>query len=313
MEVFEHIDEIEQAAPTVITIGNFDGLHLGHMRIIQDVLSTADRYEAASAVMSFDPHPSAFFNPAKAPAMLTTPLTKQRLLAEAGIEMLIIQPFDEEFAALDPEKFVEEILLEKIGAVAVIVGANFLFGRDQSGDLGLLAEMGLRLGFEAQGIEAETAQGKPISSTWIRDCLQMGDLELANQLLGRNYELEGLVVKGSGRGTDLGFPTANMDGIQTMIPADGIYAAMAVVRGESYPSAVYIGSRPTFKDQRAVEVHLIDRKKELYDEKIAIHFHTRIREDKKFDDPKSLTAQIAADVAAARHLLSSGNSADTNG
>jgi len=304
MRVYRHYDEFEsEPVAAVVTVGNFDGVHLGHRRILAELLDAARRIEARSVLMTFEPHPTAVLNPKAAPALLTTQAMKERLLKAAGVEALLVQPFDASFASLLPEEFVEQVLIERIGAKAVIVGSDFVFGKDGKGDLGLLAEMGLRLGFDTLGVEPVAWTDRPISSTWIRDCLRQGDVETAARLLDRPYEIEGAVEKGSGRGAGLGYPTANLGGIQTMVPASGIYAARVEIEGRTQPAVVYIGDRPTFADTRSIEVHLLGASMSLYGLPLTVRFVSRIREDRKFDSPAALKAQIAVDIAAARNIL----------
>lgn len=305
MDVLTHYDQLPNAKePTVLTVGNFDGVHLGHHKIIEEIKTAAEQYGAKTLVMTFEPHPSVYFDAGRRPDLLTPLPCKQRLLEQAGIDILIVQPFNEQLASMEPEDFVEQVVLERAAAKAVIVGTNFTFGRHGRGDLGLLAEMGLTLGFDAHGVEPVEMDGRPVSSTWVREVLHLGDVALAARLLGRPYEIMGEVEKGSGRGAGLGFPTANLGGIGSMVPAHGVYAAMADVDGEPHPAALYIGTRPTFQDSKAVEVHLLDNCLDLQGKPMIVKLIDRIREDRAFSDPESLKAQIGADIGAVKHLLS---------
>jgi riboflavin kinase / FMN adenylyltransferase len=300
---------------TAVAIGVFDGVHLGHQRVMRDLAAMASERGMVTAALTFDPHPLEFVAPGRAPQMLTTVEQRAEMLAECGVRILGVLPFLE-IRDLDPRTFVTEILVLRLRAAAVAVGENFRFGRDRGGDAGLLRSMGDEIGFTVEIVELvdDGGEGGAISSTRIRQLLASGDVEGSARLLGRPFALIGPVIHGDARGRTIGFPTANLHVPDRMaVPADGVYAAWVEWNGAKYPGVVNIGVRPTFGvSQRTIEAHLIDFDTDLYGESLTLHFVGRIRAEQRFDGVDALVAQIGRDreqasVMLARHDDSPGH------
>lgn len=290
---------------SVVTIGVFDGVHRGHQAIIGRAVKWASDLGVRSVVLTFDPHPAEVVRPGSHPAVLTEPTRKAELVEALGADVLWVLPFTPEFSRLSPEEFVHDVLVARLHAAAVVVGANFRFGHRAAGDLVLLERLGRTFGFAVQSPPLVTDDGTVLSSTYIRSCVAAGDVAAAAVALGRPHRLEGVVVRGDARGRELGFPTANLlPGRYAAVPGDGIYAAWCLVRGERYPAAVSIGTNPTFSGQeRRVEAHLLDFSGDLYGERVALDFVAHLREMRRYSSLEPLIAQIRDDVAQTRRLL----------
>jgi riboflavin kinase/FMN adenylyltransferase len=303
---------------TVVTIGAYDGVHLGHRSVIRLVRQRAAERGLRSAVVTFDRHPASVVRPESAPRLLTDLEQKLELLAETGIDYCLVITFDEARSRESAEDFVQEVLVECLNAADVVVGEDFHFGHRRAGNVPLLRRLGAELGFEVDGIELVGAGGgpgegvpggdEPVSSTRIRRALVAGDLALANRLLGRDYEVRGVVALGDKRGHELGFPTANVSVPgDILLPADGIYAGwFERPDGTVYPSAISLGRRPTFYVEAHVsllEAHLLDFDGDLYDEHAKVRFVARLRDEVRFDSVEALVEQIGRDVDQARELL----------
>jgi riboflavin kinase / FMN adenylyltransferase len=295
---------------TVVTIGNFDGVHLGHQHVILRAREVADELGVADVVaVTFDPHPIAVLRPEHAPPTLTTIETRVRLLEESGVDDVLVVPFSRELAGWSPERFVEEIVVESLRARAVVVGANFRFGYRAAGDIATLRGMGERNDFETVGIALD---GGPQvwSSTYVRNCLSAGDVEGAAEALGRPFTVRGEVVRGDERGRELGYPTANVPttGMHAA-PADGVYAGwLRRLDGDDdpLPAAISVGTNPTFDGdrERRVESYVLDRDDlELYGVEVEVSFVARLRGMKRFESVDDLVATMADDVRRARDLL----------
>jgi riboflavin kinase / FMN adenylyltransferase len=295
---------------TVVTIGNFDGVHLGHQHVILRAREVADELGVADVVaVTFDPHPIAVLRPEHAPPTLTTIETRVRLLEEAGVDDVLVVPFSRELAGWSPERFVEEIVVESLRARAVVVGANFRFGYRAAGDISTLRELGEHNDYETVGIALD---GGPQvwSSTYVRNCLSAGDVEGAAEALGRPFTVRGEVVRGDERGRELGYPTANVPttGMHAA-PADGVYAGwLQRLDGEHdpLPAAISVGTNPTFdgERERRVESYVLDRDDlELYGVPVEVSFVARLRGMKRFDSVDDLVTTMADDVRRARELL----------
>lgn len=289
-----------------VAVGNFDGVHLGHQALLAAVVARARAVSGAAVALTFDPHPVRLLRPERAPSALLTFDQKVLLLAEAGVERLAVLPFDRALAALGPEAFAREVLRGALGARSVVVGANFRFGHKRAGDAAELRRLGQALGFEVVSLGPVSAGGRPVSSTRIREALAQGDVESARALLGRPYRVEGRVVKGDARGRALGFPTANLDPWNELLPRHGVYVARCGLTGESPSRAavVNVGRRPTF-DGREVcaEAHLLDFSGDLYGQALRVDFVARLRDEHRFASAQALVDQIGADVEAARRAL----------
>ena len=293
-----------QGQGTVVAIGVFDGVHLGHRKIISVAKQRATELGLPLVVLTFEPHPTAVLAPSRQPAMLTTVAHRAELLLEAGADAVVVWPFTKEFAGFSPDRFVDETLEMILGARAVFVGANFTYGQGAAGGVEQLRKSGQTKGFEVVGVSLLGVE-KPVSSTQIRTAIQDGDLESAWQLLARPHCVEGLVIHGDARGRQLGFPTANLAlRPHTCIPADGVYAGWLTVAGEKWPAAISVGTNPTFDGlERRVEAYALDREDlNLYDQVARVEFGWRLRPTLKFDSVEELLVQMAKDCDRAREL-----------
>jgi riboflavin kinase/FMN adenylyltransferase len=297
-------------APTV-AIGNFDGVHLGHQALVAACRERARATGGEAVVLTFDPHPARFFAPALAPPMIAPLWRRLELLGEAGAEVVVIEPFDAAFAALEAERFVEGVLRDDLGARHLVVGYDFTFGRGRRGTPPLLMELGARLGLGVTVVPAVTAGSVVCSSTKIREFVLEGRVEGAKLLLGRPFEVVGEVVRGAGRGRGLGIPTANLRPDGELLPRTGIYAARARRVGAALPplvaaAAVSVGTNPTFtagNPEVTVEAHLLDLDVDLYGATLALGFEARLRDERRFASVDDLMAEIQKDLARTRQLL----------
>jgi riboflavin kinase / FMN adenylyltransferase len=290
--------------PSAVALGVFDGVHLGHRAILGAAVAQARAVSATAVACTFDPHPFEVLQPDRAPLAITTLDERLALIAETGIDVAVVLPFDKELAAVEPEAFVKDVLVERLTARHVVVGFNHRFGRGARGDAALLRELGERLGFGVEVVEPFTVDGIEVSSTKIRAALRRGDLDAAARMLGRPYALPGKVVAGAGRGRTLGFPTANVAPDRPVLVAPGVYACTAEVGGGSHRAVVNVGVRPTFNEHTlAVEAYLLDFSGDLYGQSIRLVFVARVREERRFPSVDALRAQIEADVATARQRL----------
>jgi riboflavin kinase/FMN adenylyltransferase len=296
---------------TAVTIGVFDGVHLGHRHVIAEARRLAAELGAKSAVVTFDRHPAAVVRPDSAPALLTDLDQRLELLASTGVDFALVVHFDEERSRETAEDFVRRELVECLRAKAVVVGADFHFGHGRRGDVALLQTMGQEHGFEVDGLQlmaSAAADARVVSSTAIRSALAAGDVDGANRMLGRPHEVRGTVQAGDRRGRELGFPTANV-GVpeEILLPADGIYAGWYLrPDGVALPAAISLGRRPTFYDDQKyslLEAHILDIDGDLYGESARVRFVARLRGEEKFGSLEALVAQIEADVARTRDLL----------
>jgi len=299
---------------TVVTIGEYDGVHRGHRAVISEMHRMAAERGCQTAVVTFDIHPAAIVRPESAPLLLTDLDQKLELLADTGVDYTLVVHFDEERSKEPAEQFVREVLIDCLRVKAVVVGADFHFGHQRRGNVALLERMGRELGWQVYGlplVKQMTGDGDVISSTAIRMALGEGDVETAQRFLGRPFEVRGTVTVGDRRGRKIGFPTANVPiGTHLLMPADGVYAAWYERQdGTNYPAAVNIGKRPTFyehADRSLIEAHLIGFRGDLYDETARIRFVSRLRGEQKFDGIEALAEQLKRDVEEAARLLRGG-------
>lgn len=296
----------------MLTIGNFDGLHIGHRRILRIVTDRARALDGEAVVYTFDPHPRKVLQAARAPSLLTTTEQKLELLAAAQIDLVVLEPFTPAFARTTPEEFVRERVQRAIGPLEVYVGYDFHYGRDRAGSMRLLTELGPRLGFAVTIIPEVTIGGRDVSSSRIRELVAAGDVADAKVLLGRPFAVRGTVVEGDRRGRTLGFPTVNLAPENEVIPALGVYAGHVRILGDGSPPAgtvfgavANVGRRPTFKagDPPLAEAHLLDFEGDLYHRRVELSFEVRLRAEHRFPGAEALRAQIARDVEAARRAL----------
>lgn len=309
MHIWRSIDEVPpDLGPTVVVIGNFDGVHLGHRHVLTRAREVADARGLTLVAVTFDPHPMAVLRPEHAPTSLTSVESRAELLGECGADAVLALPFDRGVAAWTPEEFVERVLVTALHAAAVVVGANFRFGNRAAGDVATLRETGAQHGFDAEGIALD---GGPQvwSSTYVRTCLATGDVAGAAEALGRPYAVRGTVVRGDQRGRELGYPTANVPtSTLTAAPADGVYAGWLrrLDTGESFPAAISVGTNPTFDGQRErrVESYVLDRTDlELYGVEVEVSFVERLRGMVAFGSVEELVEQMRDDVERAHDLL----------
>ncbi|MEX2588020.1 MAG: bifunctional riboflavin kinase/FAD synthetase [Actinomycetota bacterium] len=292
------------STPTAVTIGNFYAVHRGHQSLIAKVRKRAAELDALPTVLTFEPHPQKILR-GVAPPGLVTAEEKVRLLEELGIEQVVILEFTEDLSKVEPEDFIEEILVRQLGVRAVVVGQDFKFGRYARGDVTMLRTFGARLNFVFDEASMTEMQGRRVSSTAIRHALSEGDVRWAAAALGRPYRLPGEVVHGSGRGKVLGYPTANLNPSESVcLPGEGIYAGYSYVDGKALPSAISVGTNPTFGDNPlSVEAFVLDYDGDLYGRQIEFEFVERIRDHVAFSGPEELHDAIKADVAEVRRLL----------
>ena len=307
MDVIRGLDRIPpKYACSVVTIGNFDGIHLAHKDLLGKVVEEARKRQCSSVVLTFEPHPQKVLQPDRKPFYLLTTLQEKLKLIEAlGIDAVVLIEFTPDFAKTTAEAFVQGILWDKLHLEKLIIGHDTAFGNRKSGNEDFLRGMGQALGFDVEAIDAVQVDGIVVSSTSVRHTLLEGDVRRTMKLLGRPYSLSGTVVKGYRRGSEIGIPTANIESQKELVPALGVYAVIAELDGGSHPGVLNIGYSPTFGDNRlTVEVHLLDfPREELYGKAIDVLFIDRIRDEMKFESPKELVKQIERDIERARELL----------
>jgi riboflavin kinase/FMN adenylyltransferase len=307
--VADALGPCELPRASVVTIGNYDGIHRGQRQVLDRLVSRARSLELPAVVVTFEPHPLRVLAPEQAPAMLVTREQKRELLAAAGIDLLAILPFDGSFAATPAETFVRDFLSARLGMRELYVGRRFAFGRNREGNLALLTGLGEELGFRVSGVEEEEAGGEPVSSTRIRRAIARGEVEAAAGLLGRAYSLTGEIVRGERLGRQLGFPTANLAPDGQLLPLEGVYATRTRFEGAParFDSVTNIGRRPTVAEASPprVETHLLDFDRELYGERIELYFHKRLRDEMLFPSVTELAAQIGRDVRLSREYFAS--------
>ncbi|MBQ1031569.1 bifunctional riboflavin kinase/FAD synthetase [Micromonospora parva] len=292
---------------SVVTIGVFDGVHKGHQATIGHTVARARELGVQSVVVTFDPHPAEVVRPGSHPAVLTEPARKAELIEALGVDVLCVVPFTPEFSRVPAEQFVHDVLVEHLHAALVVVGSNFRFGHRAAGDVALLEQLGRTFGFGVEGGPLVAEDGTVFSSTYIRSCVDAGDVGAAAAALGRPHRLEGVVVRGDQRGRELGFPTANLLCHRyAAVPADGVYAARLIRRGQREPllAAVSVGTNPTFSGrERRVEAYALDFSGDLYGERLALDFVAHLRGQVRYDSIEPLIAQMNQDVERTRRAL----------
>lgn len=301
MKIFHSTENANIQKPTVLTLGVFDGLHLGHQRIMQTVVERAKAVNAVPTAITFDPHPRAVLHPESAPPLLQTLDQRLANLELLGIEQTIVIPFDREFASQPAENFLNEIIHDRLHAKEVYLGKGFAFGKERGGNIELLKKMSGDLGFHADEVPEVRLRGHRISSSRIREMLTAGRVNLTRRMLGRPYGVEGVIIRGNRRGHTIGFPTANLKPHNRVIPKFGVYATATLVDGRWRRSITNIGVRPTFETQAepSIETYLFDFNRELYGDVLRVRFLHRIRDERKFNGIDELKAQIEKDSARA--------------
>ncbi|HXM46644.1 MAG TPA: bifunctional riboflavin kinase/FAD synthetase [Pyrinomonadaceae bacterium] len=302
MRLFHGIDNAKIARPTVLTLGVFDGLHLGHQLIMKTVVERARATGAVPTVITFDPHPRALLHPESAPPLLQTFDQKIEALGVLGIEQTIVIRFDQNFAQIRAEDFLRAVIADRLHAKEVYLGCGFAFGHGREGNIGLLLSVSQSLGFFADEVPELRLRGRRVSSSRIRELLQQGRVNLARRMLGRPYGVEGRVVRGAERGAKLGFPTANLHPQNRVIPRNGVYVTATLIDGQWRRSVTNIGTRPTFgsANESSVETFVMNWSGDLYDDVVRVRFLHRLREEKKFGSIDELKSQIERDVARAQ-------------
>lgn len=308
--------------PSVVTFGNFDGVHRGHQQVLSELIRSAHRSGAKAVAVTFDPHPAQIHRPEQAPELIMGLADKLVALGEVGLDAVLVVKYSLDLASLTAEEFVQQFLVDCLHASQVVIGHDARFGRGNSGDLDTMKSLGGKFGFDVQVISEFGSEGYPLhddgglgrrcSSTWVRESLQEGDVATAGAVLGRAHRMSGTVVHGAARGRELGFPTANLSADATgLIPADGIYAGWLVDKdGKRWPAAISVGSNPTFDGvSRQVEAHVIDRPKEavedfdLYGQAVVVEFTQRLRGMVAYRGPEALVEQMRLDVIQAHQIL----------
>jgi riboflavin kinase/FMN adenylyltransferase len=305
MRLFHGTDNAKIARPTVLTLGVFDGLHLGHQLIMKTIVERARATGAVPTVITFDPHPRALLHPESAPPLLQTFDQKIEALGVLGIEQTIVIHFDQNFAQIRAEDFLRAVIADRLHAKEVYLGCGFAFGHGREGNIELLRTVSQSLGFFADEVPELRLRGRRVSSSRIRELLQQGRVNIARRMLGRPYGVEGRVVRGDERGARLGFPTANLHPQNRVIPRNGVYVTATLIDGQWRRSVTNIGTRPTFgsDNKSSVETFVMNWSGDLYGDVVRVRFLSRLREEKKFSSVDELKSQIDRDVSRAQNYF----------
>jgi len=305
MKIFHGFENANIARPTVLTLGVFDGLHLGHQQIMRTVVDRAKAIGAVPTAITFDPHPRAVLYPDSAPPLLQTLDQRLANLEVLGMEQAIVIAFSKEFSSQPAEDFIAKVLHEQLQAIEIYLGKGFAFGKGRDGNIELLQKMGSQLGFIAGEVDEVQLRGRRISSSEIRDLLSDGKVNIARSMLGRPYGLEGIVIRGDQRGHTIGFPTANLKPHNRVIPRFGVYATATLIDGVWRRSITNIGVRPTFENNAdpSIETYVLDYKGDLYGTALRVRFLHRIRDERKFSGIDELISQITKDTQLAKNYF----------
>jgi len=299
MKIFETLNINRKFVDPVLTIGNYDGIHIGHQKIIEKVARRAREISGTAMLMTFNPHPLSVLKPDTYTRLITPLHLKKKLIEACGIDVMLLIPFDAAFQSLIPEMFIKDILVERLAVREVLVGYDFKFGKGGTGDVEMLEKYAGMYGFRFEAIDAITLDGERIGSNAIRKLIMEGNVEKVTKFLGRPHMIEGIVVKGERRG--IGFPTINLDTFFELVPKNGVYVTEVELKGKRMPSVTNIGFDPTFDGKKfLMETHILDFSGDLYGKEVAIYFHKRIREEMKFRGIDELKEQIIKDVMLAR-------------
>lgn len=298
------LDTIGHSKATILTIGTFDGIHLGHQEILKRLITESHQFGCRSVLLTFEPHPQTIIRPDRSPQtrILTTIEEKKDILEKLGLDILVVAKFDLLLASKTGEEFIKEILVEKIGMRKCVIGHDHVFGKNRSGNFELLENMSSSYAYEVEEIDAFTYQGTIVKSTLVRNLLREGNIESANNFLNRPYLFTGKVVSGDGRGKKIGFPTANITGHPLkLVPKNGVYACRTLVNGKKFNAVTNIGVRPTFDSlqEASMETHILEFESDLYGEEIQLEFLYRIRDEIKFTSAEELKKQISLDIHTA--------------
>jgi riboflavin kinase/FMN adenylyltransferase len=291
----------------IATIGNFDGVHLGHRRILERVAARARETGRPSVALTFEPHPLSVLRPDRAPRRLQTLRQKEEAIEEIGVENLLVIPFTRDFSLMEPEEFVRSVLFARLGVSEILLGKHFAFGRGKRGDIALLQRMGAESGFVASSVEEVFFEGEPVSSTRIRGAIERGDVVRANAMLGRAYEIDGLVARGDRVGRKIGYPTINLEPENELHPADGVYVTQIHIRSfdRRFDCVTNIGRRPTVYEDYAtvIETFVLDFSANVYGEHVRLFFFDRLREERRFPSVTALSDQIGRDIEETRKFF----------
>jgi riboflavin kinase/FMN adenylyltransferase len=305
MEVFRDIEDFHRPdLRTVVTMGNFDGIHLGHQTLVSNAVTEARQRRTQSMVFTFEPHPLKLLAPERAPQMIVNHKDKMDMLEALGVDAVIVQTFDRRFANIEAKDFVQRYLVEHLNLSKIWLGRDLRFGRARHGDAEDLIRWGSELGFGVGIVEPILVQGKRISSSRIRQLIQQGGVDEVQAMLGRYHFISGTVVRGHGRGRKIGFPTANLAAATELLPQDGIYATILEFQGRRWLSVSSVGHNPTFEEgAHTIEAYILDFAQDIYGEPVKLSFVQRIREERKFAQIEDLVTQIDQDVLAARAIF----------
>lgn len=305
MQIISKLEKQTKIQSPVLTIGNFDGVHLGHQKIFKQVLKKSDLIGGSPVAMTFDPHPIKVLCPDKDLKLICPVREKYRLMFDCGIKHIIVVPFDKAFACTEPEDFVKSLLVKTIGVKWIVVGDNYNFGKAKRGNTKMLRAMSKQLGFGLTVVRSASVSFHPISSSAIRSLITKGKVYEASLMLGRFYYIEGKVVKGTGRGSKiLQIPTANIDTDYEVLPKEGVYVAKAKLADKTFDAVINIGTNPTFgSNHLTCEVHILNFDANIVNQAIKVTFIQRLRDEKRFENPTELKAQILKDIAKAKEIL----------
>jgi len=314
MKVYHDLKECCDSLPyPVVTLGNFDGIHRGHQEIFRILRQEAGANRGTALVITFFPHPLKVLHPDRAPRLITNLEDRIELMECCGIDRVLCLPFNEEFAGWDAERFVREILVQKLGIKKVLVGEDFRFGKNREGGINFLKKRGEPYGYTVRKIEPVQVDGMEISSTRIRQSIQEGRIRESTAMLGRPYNISGTVVTGDKRGRTLGYPTANLATEAELLPPNGVYAVRVVLGKERRPGVASLGIKPTFSGkQYSIEAHIFDFDQDIYGKPLRMEFIERIREERSFPDAHALVEQINRDAEQARQILEQPHPEDCN-
>jgi len=308
VQVIRDLSELsERARGGAVAIGNFDGVHLGHARIVEQLVRRARDVDGPAVVFTFDPHPVRLLRPERCPPPLTWTERKAELLVELGVDSMVAYPTDEAMLRLSPQEFFETIVLDRLDARAMVEGPNFFFGHDRAGTIGVLRGLTDEAGITLDVVEPHVVEGEFVSSSRIRGLIGEGRVQEAREMLTQPYRIRGMVTHGAGRGAKIGFPTANVHAIDTLLPGEGVYAGRAWVGENTWPAAINIGANPTFDEQQhKVEAHLIGWSGSLYGQVLELDFSQRLRDIHPFASAEALQTQLAEDVKQTQQIIAKG-------
>jgi riboflavin kinase/FMN adenylyltransferase len=309
MHIIRHLDAFPAAARGgAVSIGNFDGVHRGHVQIVRQLLERAKSVGGPAIVFTFDPHPVRLLRPEQCPPPLTWTERKAQLLAAQGVDWIVAYPTDEALLQLSADEFFQQIVRNALAARALVEGPNFFFGHNREGNVERLGQLAAGAGISLDVVRPVEIDGAIVSSSRVRELIRKGDVQQANKLLSAPYRIRGMVTHGAGRGAKIGFPTANLGAIDTLLPAEGVYAGRAFAANELWPAAINLGSSPTFGDDtQRVEIHVVGLDEPLYGQPLEVDFLARLRDIRPFESPAALARQLHQDVEQVKQIAKTGD------